>query len=350
MFTIKKYELDIQCSGAVKSLIWQGEMLVDWVSGGQTYTLDGTIINSAISWGYHKFDAAAISPSGRYIVVYETLGTKGIIVDITSGESTNLHNPTDESLFNPQVIREINRSYYQADAYCYPVVLFSMADGREIIAHCPDAYDKLAIENLESGERIYTLTDDETDYFFSRLSVNSTATRILSDGWSWHPCNMLMIRSIPSNADNELIHNNNAALFETPTEVCSAAFVEDDLLMVSSASDPEYSDSDSWLPPCSIALYDVKKYQCVVTASFDEPIGTIIPVNSRLAFSLYENPKLIDLEAGKIVYRWRDISSGLQESSILRNAPIVPPMAFDHMRKRLAVASQDFIHIIEVEY
>lgn len=82
----------------VRSLSWQGDTLVDWVSGGNLHSLDGTSRRSYVNWAY-GFDRAVTSPDGRFAVIYETLGTKGLV------------------LKDGEFVREINRSFYHASAY-----------------------------------------------------------------------------------------------------------------------------------------------------------------------------------------------------------------------------------------
>src|SRR5262245_25979248 len=102
----------------VKSLIWDGNDLVDWVAGGQRYRLSGETIRAYVNFAY-AFDAAIASPSGDYVLIYSRLGTKGLLI---RGGS---------------IVREINRSFYCADVYeC--VAMLTIADGRELLAHCPE--------------------------------------------------------------------------------------------------------------------------------------------------------------------------------------------------------------------
>src|SRR5262245_22226881 len=106
MDEIKRYIIPVK-RGRVRSLCWHGDELIDLTSGGNRYHLDGTITESRVYWGY-KFDNAVISPNWRYAVIYETLGTKAVI------------------LKEGNILREVNRSYYFADVYEYPVTLLRL--------------------------------------------------------------------------------------------------------------------------------------------------------------------------------------------------------------------------------
>ncbi len=104
----------------VRSLVWQSGKLMDWVQGNVEYALDGTKRGRTISYPF-RFDAAVVSPSGAYVALYERLGTKAVILG-------------PDGLF-----REVNRSYYHAHVYEYPILFFRLADGREALAHRPES-------------------------------------------------------------------------------------------------------------------------------------------------------------------------------------------------------------------
>src|SRR5260221_11033383 len=103
---------------AIRTLCWSGDTLVDW-ENGLRISLDGT--RSDRQWGYgYRFDRAVMSPSGRYAVIYEQRGTKGL------------------GLEEGRPLREINRSYYHADVFEYPIARFTLPGGRRVIAHGPE--------------------------------------------------------------------------------------------------------------------------------------------------------------------------------------------------------------------
>src|SRR5262249_27340004 len=90
-------------AAGIRSLCWRGDDLSDWVRG-RALALDGTEQSASVYHGY-RFDAATASRDGRFAVIYERLGTKGLV------------------LKDGEILREIDRSYYQADVYEYPVAL-----------------------------------------------------------------------------------------------------------------------------------------------------------------------------------------------------------------------------------
>jgi hypothetical protein len=95
--------------GPVRSLCWEGDELVDYAGGGARFRLDGSVANATINWAY-RFDGAVRSRDGSYRVIYEKLGTKGLV------------------LRGNRCIREINRSFCHAHVYEYPVAIVDLPD------------------------------------------------------------------------------------------------------------------------------------------------------------------------------------------------------------------------------
>ncbi len=146
----------------IHSLVWMGDELVDWASSGRRFRLDGTVVTPHSGYAYH-FDATLVSPNAKYIALYERLGTKGLLLD-NSGA----------------VLREINRSYYHANNYEYPLTFLTLPDGRTGIAHCPHDYEKIEIEEVETAKQ-WTFRDTQPfDFFHSRFAVSSDSCYLLS--------------------------------------------------------------------------------------------------------------------------------------------------------------------------
>ena len=118
----------------MRSLCWRGDELVDWVGGGRAFALDGQEQGAPAQYADH-FDAATTSRDGRFAVIYERLGARGLL------------------LKDGKVLREVNRSSYRAAAYEYPVALFHEPDGRLLLAHCPRSYCAVELEEVERGDR-----------------------------------------------------------------------------------------------------------------------------------------------------------------------------------------------------
>ena len=64
----------------VSSLCWDGDDLVDWIAGGTRYRLDGSSSPQAATWA-HPFDRAVATADGRFQVICEAHGTKGLVLE-----------------------------------------------------------------------------------------------------------------------------------------------------------------------------------------------------------------------------------------------------------------------------
>lgn len=96
------------------------------------------------------------------------LGTKGLL------------------LRNGQIVRELNRSFYHANIYEYPVCLVRHG-ARTLLIHCPEDYNRLEIEDAETGGKLTLRSSDPADIFHSRLRPSANGGRLLSAGWAWAP-------------------------------------------------------------------------------------------------------------------------------------------------------------------
>src|SRR5471032_1923697 len=63
----------------IRSLDWDGDTLVDWLSGGERWTLQGEHTESNRRFAF-SFDMTATLPGSGYSVVYKRLGTKGLLL------------------------------------------------------------------------------------------------------------------------------------------------------------------------------------------------------------------------------------------------------------------------------
>jgi hypothetical protein len=322
----------------VRSLCWRGDELVDWVDGGRAFAMDGTEQPGRVYYAY-RFDAATASPDGRFAVIYEKLGTKGLLLD------------------QGTILREIDRSYYFADTYELPVVLFDDANGRTLLAHCPKNYCRLDLEDAETGRVLTTAVERKpADFFYARLAASPGGKRLLSAGWVWHPrdeviwFDLAQVLADPRRLDE-------GAVFRRPynpylIEESAACWLDDDRIVVAASAEPEMDavaeEIEPRLRPCGLAVYDVPRQTCLRTFQLDEPPGTILAVGSRHLLSLYRHPKLVDLATGEIVHVWTAVQTGLQISSIMPSDEDAnpPPMAFDRAGLRFAVANGDSITVI----
>ncbi|WP_116813539.1 hypothetical protein [Steroidobacter cummioxidans] len=327
-----KHQLVEIAAANVQSLAWDGNDLIDWVGGGARYELDGKHAAARVRYAY-TFDAAATSPSGEFQVIYTRLGTKGLV------------------LRRGEIIREINRSFYQADVYEYPLALFCLEDGREVLAHCPDEYCRLELHDLASGER---LTDSDQrspgDFFHSRLAISPCGRYLLSAGWIWHPVDAVHVYDIATALANPS-HLDGAGLpLDARADESSATFLDNGRLAV--ALDGCEIDEDEIPPPSAreLRIYDLATAAVLASTRPPEKVGSMMAVGAHHLLTLHEHPRLLHIPSNEIIRSWPEIRSGTQISGILmdrRHLP--PPMALDPVNARCAIASSNCIHVLLFE-
>jgi hypothetical protein len=309
----------------LKSLCWHGDDLVDFAGGGARFGMDGSTVPAAINWAY-RFDSAVIGRDGTYRVIYERLGTKGLV------------------LRGNKCLREINRSFYQAHAYEYPVAIVNLPDGVVGLAHCPEAYNRLEIEEIESGNKLTMRPGDSPDFFHSRLQISPSGEYLLSAGWVWHPIDVVHLFSIrealksPDHLDKPIAMKWPDDLFE----VNAAAFQDDGQLLLVGKGEEEDS------APGYVAQFQIKEGIIKVKCSLESVPGTIMPVGPDHLVGFYEHPKLFEISSGKAILSWPELNSGKQNSSIIWHQGQPPPLALDPAGKRFAVADTDAITVIQL--
>jgi hypothetical protein len=327
----------------VKSLCWRGDALIDWVRGGASWTLDGRCEGPRCDWGYSRFDGAVADVTGRWAVVHERTGTAGLL------------------LRDGHIVRAIHRAPSHADAYLFPVCLFQL-NGRTLIAHCPDSYARIEIDDAETGERLTRSTSrKEADFFHSRLAASPSAKRLTSAGWYWHPWDAVVWFEIEAAiVDPTLLdrldgspRGRNAAI----AEESSACWLDDDRILIGGSSEPEDADEAAELDrehpgprlrPNGLAVYDVSSRAYTHAFDLGAPPGTMMPVGAHHVVTSFRRPRLVSLETGNVLHEWADIESHDVASSIVMDRPPVV-MALDPGNARFAVAGKDGIDVVAID-
>jgi hypothetical protein len=314
-------------------LAWEGNDLVDWADGATRYQLDGTNTAGGVNYAY-EFDAVATSPSGEFQVIYTRLGTKGLV------------------LRRGELVREINRSYYFANAYEYPVALLSLKGGREVLAHCPDKYNRLEIDDLASGERLTNSGKrSPADFFHSRLAASPSGQHLLSAGWIWHPMDVVHVYDVGTALMDPSHLDGAGLLLDAWADESSATFLDDRRLAVAleGIGRDEGSAARSSAPR-DLRIFDLEAGAVLATTHPFGKIGSMMAVGEHHLLTLHEHPRLIHIASNEVVCAWPEIRSGTQVSSILMDSNSVPPtMALDPINRRCAIAGNDHIHALLFE-
>lgn len=311
----------------VQSLVWDGDELIDWVSGGQRYRMTGELVPRQVYYAY-PFDAAISLAGSDYAAIYANLGTKALI--LRGGE----------------IVREINRSYYQADAFEYPIAMFRLPSGREVLAHCPDEYCRLQIEDLATGEVLAKSSGQKAaDFFHSRLAASPDGRYLLSAGWVWHPVDAVNVYDLATALVDSTHLDEGGLDIDAWAEESSAAFLPDGRLLVA-LNGVEDEDGET-IKGGELRLFDLDVVKLLSAVPTVQRIGTMMPVGRDHVLALHEHPRLIDLRTGREVRSWPHLKSGTQTSSIVRGAAPVPPMALDALHGRFAVAQEASITVLQ---
>lgn len=311
-------ETKIPCTN-VRSLAWLDDHLIDVAGGQARFYLDGSVTRAPYSTAY-SFDACAISPSGDYSIVYKNLGTKGLI------------------LKHGLVMREINRSYYHAEAYPYPVCLFTGPDNRELIAHCPEEYNQLEIQDLETGACLTKANRKPSDFFHSRLATSPSGRYLLDCGWVWHPYDVGLVFDLHLALDDPTHLDQAGSDIAAEAELTSAAF-KNETEIVASTNDEDQS--------YGLGIWDMTSHTWTAFYEKTEPLGSLMPLGEHYVVSFYNHPKVFDLRNGEQIHAWPHLDSGKHKSCILLNLKPEPPLALDPKNGRFAIAQETHIHVIE---
>ncbi len=314
---------------------------MDWVSGGRVFHLDGTCRDPRINWAF-PFDAACATPDGRFAVTYQRCGTKALLLSGT------------------KCLRELNRSFYQAHVYEYPICIWQAPDERVLIAHCPENYNQIEIDDAQTGERLTQAARAPADFFHSRLRVNAVRTRLLSAGWAWHPWDNVLYFDLAEALRNPSHLDQDETIVPNSFNVClaehsSACWQTNDRVLIGASSEEENAHEvieanapELRLRPKGIAVYDLASRAYVKSVVLDQSAGMMMPLGEGHAVCFFKHPRIVSLDSGKTIAQCDDLDTGTQSSSIIWDAKL-PVIAVDPENRRFAVASAKEITVVQVE-
>jgi hypothetical protein len=315
------------------SIAWAGDDLIDWV-GGRRIRPDGTVVAFGVGSGY-RFDGSV--GLGEVGAVFETLGTKGRLMRWNGCIAQPNYVPIgfDE-------LREIDRSYYQANVYDYPVCLLTLPDGRGAIAHCPRRYDTLEIELLD-GTPLTSRSAKAEDIFHARLAASPDGRWLLDNGWVWHPLAIVVVYDVvralrePEHLSSSGIALELGDAFDG--DVAAATF-SGDRLVACGGDDRQI-----------LSIVDLPSGRNLVTLPLSERLGTrIMAWDHDHVIALDDQPRLVALADGKIVHRWDDVGPASRPCpSVNLESPKPPHVAVDPRRPRFALADAHRVVVISAQ-
>jgi hypothetical protein len=383
MVDFKRHDIDTKY---LRSLCWFDGDLMDILGGSVRYLPDGTTVEDTFRRVYaYPFDS--VKAHGDFAALYEACGTKGLLVDLA----------------NKKDLREINRSYYHAKDYRYPITLFTLPNGLDAIAHCPEEYCSLEIELLGTGDRLTKREYHSADIFHSNLKASDDGRYLLDNGWVWHPLNIVALFDIEE-ALKDPAHLDGQGLEVPGTysyEPYNAIFMGHKVLIASILDhEPDEDDDEGFeilpaeagVPESQESLdrekvrtvhgsdivivdkdgneirprptrkevptedrhllyvYDIEKEKVTSARSMPECLGDMMPVGEDHIVSFFDHPKLIEVRTGRVVHRWEDLDTGPErmQPSVMLEGPSPPYTALDPKDRRFAIGTKEHISVITI--
>lgn len=308
-------------------MLWDGDDLVDVTSGMRLHA-DGSMSARTLSGAYPFDRAIGLRSQGTFwSVAYSNRQTKAILL-----KDGKLH-------------RELNRSFYFAHVYDYPIALAQDENGDVLLIHCPEEFNILEVQDAETGRTFAKRKVREME-FHSRLMVSPNSGYLLDAGWFWHPIGGAWLCSLAKVLENEsrepLGHS-----FLSGAEIDSAAFLDEDHLVVTS-TDENINEEPSGLGPRQLGLWSIPNSSWRSRVDLSHPSGTIMAWRDWV-ISLYEFPKALEITTGRVVHSWDQIYTGKQVGSIDLGNPPPPQIALDPSKGRFAVQVQNGVGVVSLE-
>lgn len=315
----------------LSTIDWYDNKIVDWNSAGTQYLPNGeTKRLGKYSFGF-QCDSSITSENGEYVLIYQKLGTKGLL------------------LKNGELLREINRSYYQSSVYEFPAAFFTFED-RTYLIHCPIEYCRLDFEDVETGEIITKNSQrDPQDFFHSRLEVSKDGKHFLSKGWFWHPMDFIELFDIEQCLSDPNLLDKGIPIPNIASEICSASFIDNNQVLICASNEEAWNDENNGpVPPGHIAIWNIGTNEISKAIKINGKVGNIFAIDKNKCWDIYEYPKIIDLATGEIIDKMEDVFSGKQASSIIQHLEDLPKVAFNNLTKQIAIANNNKIDILSV--
>ncbi|MFC9893607.1 hypothetical protein ACFVMC_07930 [Nocardia sp. NPDC127579] len=331
---MRELHRDVVDHAGARALVWSGSRLYDAASGWRSIPLEGSPGSSRFDDYGAQFDTATASPLGDVIALVASTGTNGLLLT-----------PDGE------LIREIHRSDYCADAYRYPVALYTLPDGRTGLAHCPEEYNRLEIEVAANGERVTADSDrSPEDVFHSRLEVSPSGQYLLSAGWVWHPVDWLAVYKLSCVATEPAVLDSLSGFAHTSIDVAGACFLDSDDIVISTCPDGVASSDDpEVLGPNTLARWSPVTKTVVWRRQLPSAAGDIVTMAGHI-LALHDYPRLYDAADGALLAEWPDLPTGSATSSIVGTKSFSGRgrMAIDSAGRRFAVNDGERITVVHL--
>ncbi len=312
----------------LRTIDWFENSVVDWNSAGNQYFENG--ITKQLQKYHFGFvcDGSITSENGKYVLIYQKLGTKGLL------------------LKNGELLREINRSYYQSSVYEFPATFLTFKN-RTYLVHCPFGYNQIDFEDAETGEIATNITKRKPqDIFHSRLEVSLDNKYLVSKGWVWHPIDVIELFDVERCFENPNLLDKGMNIPNVNAEISSASFIDNDKLLVRASNEDWADEETDIIKDGQIATWNFKTGRILNPVNVNSEIGNVFAIDETKCWDLYNYPKIIDLKSGNVIDKIEEIDSGKQGSSIIHHLADFPKIAFNKKTKQIAIAKDNAIEIL----
>ena len=311
------------------TLVWDGSDLVD-VTSGMRLRDDGSLSERTSTSAYPFDRAIGLRNRGTFwSVAFSNRQTKAIL------------------LKNGRVHREVNRSFYLAHVYDYPIALALGLSEEVIVIHCPENFDTLEVQDAETGRMLAKRKTRQME-FHSRLAVSPSSKYLLDAGWFWHPVGgawLCDLADLLARSDSD----ETGCSFLSGAEIDSAAFLDDDHVVITSTDEVINDEpAPSGIGTRQLGLWSISTSSWRSRVDLNGPSGTLMPWRDWV-ISFYERPKAIEISTGKIVHTWERIFSGKQVGSIDLGDPPPPLIALDPQHGRFAVQVAGGVAVVSLD-
>lgn len=312
----------------LRTIDWFNNNVIDWNSAGTQYFENGeTKQLQKYHFGF-VCDGSITSENGEYVLIYQKLGTKGLL------------------LKNGELLREINRSYYQSSVYEFPATFLTFKN-RTYLVHCPFGYNQIDFEDAETGEITTNIPKRKPqDIFHSRLEVSLDNKYLISKGWAWHPIDVIELFDIEKCFENPNLLDKGMNIPNVNAEISSASFIDNNKILVRASNEDWADEETDVIKDGQIATWNFKTGEILNPVNVNSDIGNVFAIDETKCWDLYNYPKIIDLKTGDVIDKIEEIDSGKQGSSIIDHLADLPKVAFNRKTKQIAIAKENTIEIL----
>ncbi|ARX84482.1 hypothetical protein SMD44_03921 [Streptomyces alboflavus] len=193
-----------------------------------------------------------------------------------------------------------------------------MGDGREILAHCPEGYNRLQVDDLWTGERLTEGARGPLDVFHSRLAVSPDGRHLLTAGWVWAPIGVAHVHDLaaafadPATLDEDTLFEPHAGV---DAEVGAACWLDEDRLAVSTTDESTGWEGEPALGTMRLGVWSLGQRRWLHRSPLDHRTGTLLARSSSQVVSLNGHPRLLDAATGRVIAAWPDVASPRRPSA-----------------------------------